>query len=133
MKIFYVFLLSVLVLSCEKDEVTPHQEVLSKNDMLGTWKVSYLEHADVTELSDYVFDFNPDNELVITKNEEVTLGTWEIRSNGKELKILIPEKEYPLRTLHSEWHVNNASVENIKLTETNSDNGFLEKSHFARL
>ena len=42
MKVIYVFLLSILMLSCEKDNATTHQSSISENDILGTWKVTSL-------------------------------------------------------------------------------------------
>jgi len=133
MKIIYIFLLSVLVLSCEKDEVTQEQSKISESDVIGSWRVSYLEHGDVSDLIGYEFSFNADNELVITKDDFVTIGSWELINNSNQIKILIPEKEYPLRTLHSEWGVKSSTGQEIKLLEMNSDNDFLEKSHFTRL
>lgn len=134
MKIVYVFLLSILVLSCEKDEAITEDEAVLKSEMLGSWKVSYLEHADVSLLSGYVFDFNTEDKLVIKKlGEENIYGTWCLLDSGKKIKILIPEKGYPLRTLHSEWGVNLATTQQLKLTEVNSENDFLEKSNFTRI
>jgi hypothetical protein len=133
MKVIYVFLLSLLVLSCEKDDATTHQSSISENDILGTWKVTYLEHADVSELSTYVFEFAPNNVLLITKGGNDTSGPWRIMENSKSLKILIPEKEYPLRTMHSLWKVNSASIGELELSELESENEYLEKSQFTRL
>lgn len=133
MKIVYIFLLSVLVLSCNNDEATLSKESISENDVLGSWKVTYLEHADVSELSTYVFEFTPNNELVITKGGIGTSGTWEIMEDLKSIKILIPKKEYPLRTLHGIWGVNSASSQILKLSEMESEHEFLETSHFTRL
>jgi hypothetical protein len=133
MKVIYVFLLSVLVLSCEKDDTAIHQNSISENDILGTWKVTYLEHADVTELSTYQFEFAPNNVLLITKGGNDTSGTWRIMEDSKSLKILIPEKEYPLRTMHSLWKVNSASLGELELSELESENEYLEKSQFTRL
>lgn len=133
MKIVYVFLLSILVLSCEKEEAITEEEAVSKNEMLGSWKVSYLEHADVSALADYVFDFNLDEELVVRRaGQENIYGSWRLLNSGKEIKILIPEKDYPLRTLHSVWRVNLATTQQLKLTEVSSENDFLEKSKLTR-
>ena len=133
MKVIYVFLLSILMLSCEKDNATTHQSSISENDILGTWKVTYLKHADVTELSTYVFEFTPNNVLLITKGGNDTSGTWRIMEDSKSLKILIPEKEYPLRTMHSLWEVNSATTQELELSELESDHEYLEKSEFTRL
>lgn len=133
MKVIYVFLLSILMLSCEKDNATTHESSISENDILGTWKVTYLEHADVTELSTYVFEFTPNNVLLITKGGNDTSGTWRIMEDSKSLKILIPEKEYPLRTMHSLWKVNSATTQELELSELESEHEYLEKSEFTRL
>jgi hypothetical protein len=133
MKMIYVLLLSVLVLSCEKDDTTTQQSI-SENDILGSWKVTYLEHADVSELETYVFEFTPNNILSVTKDSNNTMGTWEIMDGSKDLKILIPEKEYPLRTLHSVWKVNSVSSQELKLSELESEqHEYLEQSQFTRL
>jgi hypothetical protein len=133
MKVIYIFLLSVLILSCEKDEATTIQNSISENDVFGTWKVTYLEHADVTELSTYIFEFTPNNVLLITKGGNDTSGTWRIMEDSKSLKILIPEKEYPLRTMHSLWKVNSASAQELELSEMESEHEYLETSQFTRL
>ncbi|MGB0896316.1 MAG: lipocalin-like domain-containing protein [Flavobacteriaceae bacterium] len=133
MKVIYVFLLSMLVLSCEKDEATTNQSSITDNDVLGTWKVTYLEHADVSELSTYVFEFAPNNVLQITKGGNDTSGTWRIMEDSKSLKILIPEKTYPLRTMHSVWKVESASTEELHLSEMESELEYLETSQFTRL
>lgn len=134
MKLIYIFLLSMLVFSCEKDEATTIQNSISNNDVLGTWKVTYLEHADVSELSTYIFEFTPNNILLITKGGIDTTGTWEIMEEAKCLKILIPIKEYPLRTLHSVWKVKSASLEGLRLSEVEeSELGYLETTEFTRL
>lgn len=133
MKVIYVFLLSLLVLSCEKDETTTHQSSITENDVYGTWRVTHLEYADVTELSTYVFEFAPNNVLLITKGGNDTSGTWRIMEDSKSIKILIPEKEYPLRTMHSLWNVNSVSVGELELSEIESEHEYLEKSQFTRL
>ncbi|MGB1268220.1 MAG: hypothetical protein ACPG45_00620 [Flavobacteriaceae bacterium] len=133
MKVIYVFLLSVLILSCEKDNVITTENSISKNDILGSWRVTYLEHADVSELSTYEFEFTPNNVLLITKEGVNTYGSWEIMQDSKSLKILIPQKDYPLRTMHSLWNVKSASSTGLELSEKESDHGYLEKSELTRL
>lgn len=129
----YVFLLSVLVLSCEKDDTSISQSSITENDVYGSWKVTYLEHADVSELATYIFEFEPNNVLLITKGGNDTSGAWKIMEGSGDLKILIPEKEYPLRTMHSVWKVNSASTEHLQLSEMESEHDYLEKSEFTRL
>ncbi len=133
MKVICVFLLSVLMLSCEKDNTVTSENLISENDILGSWRVTYLEHADVSELTTYEFEFTPNNVLLITKEGVSTLGSWEIMQGSKNLNILIPQKDYPLRTMHSLWEVKSASSASLELFETESDHGYLEKSELTRL
>lgn len=133
MKIVYIFLLSVLVISCSTDDTVQNKKSISENDVLGSWKITYMENADVSELATYVFEFTPEHELLITKGGQDVSGTWQIMEDAKSIKILIPEKEYPLRTLHSLWTVNAVMEQELKLSKAENQQGITEVSHFTRL
>lgn len=135
MKIFYLLFASFLFLSCNQDDESITTTSISENDLLGRWSVSYSEVGSTVDLTGYIFEFETNNLLTIINEENVIEGEWEIIlvNSAREVKILIPKKENPLRVVHDYWDVNSVSPSAISLSEINSENGFLKNVQFIRL
>jgi hypothetical protein len=138
-KVFLLFIASFLFLSCSNDDEAVMLASITEDDVVGRWEVVHLEKnsSDSTEnLSGFVFEFKENNELLITnESESFTIeGSWSVLNSKRELQILIPTKDEPLRMFHNEWDVNSLSGLNISLSGlSNNLNGDMQHVNFEKL
>ena len=134
MKVFLLFLTSLLFLACSNDDDLNLSQSITENDMLGRWEVILSPTDANANLNEYIFEFKANNELVITSEESLIEGEWSIMIGNESLKLLIPIKEEPLRMFHNEWSVNSLSTNSISLSGYSNENeGSIEHINFEKL
>ncbi len=132
-KSFFIFCsLSVLLISCGKDDTTSTTATISTAAIIstatsGNWRITYYydtDHEETTNYSGYVFTFSANNVVTAVKNGQTVSGTWGTRIDDSKTKL---DLNFTTPTvfveLSDDWHVIERTDTKVKLQDVSGGNG----------
>ena len=86
---------TLMLTSCDEDDSVSQGTIqVEASSILGGWSVELYRDGSENETSsfnDIRFEFVTENEFLIFRgNEELLIGTWILRDQGRELDISVP-------------------------------------------
>lgn len=137
MKIFFVLLATVLMMSCSSDDKTNLTQDTDNNVKLGTWRVTNFSENGNNQTSNYAgYNFTFGNANVLTASNGTTnkVGTWLTRtdSGSTKMDITFPDTSGPFEDISEDWRVENSSATVLNLKHVSGGDGSIDLLTFTK-
>ncbi|MDF2449055.1 MAG: hypothetical protein K0R26_1559 [Bacteroidota bacterium] len=127
-----IMISSVTFFSCKKpDPINPTKPETvtvttdNPNFTRGQWKVKSFEMAGIDEsanLRGYLFMFNPDKSVSVTKSNTTLIGSWGVTKVGDDKQFILSfPSGGPMEKLAGDWKIKFETDINLGLERMNAD------------
>lgn len=103
----------------------------------GSWKVSKFEEDgkdETNHYNGYVFKFNTDGTVTVTKGTEVAKGSWVVQTtDDKRTWMKLNFNAAPFNELNEDWMIKSGGANAIQLEHTSGGNGGTDYLNFDKI
>lgn len=137
--VIHLFIFSVLLLSCKKDD--SNSSISTSNVAAtissGNWRVTYYwdtDHDETTNFSGYSFVFNSNGTMTATKAANTVTGTWTTRNDDSKIKLVLSfSSSADFIEISDDWHTIERTDTKIKLQDVSGGNGGTDYLTFEKI
>lgn len=134
--LFLIMAMSMAMWSCQTDDNSNDNQIVTPQDLTGTWKITSLVDSGKDEtyhFTGYVFTFNG-NVITATGQGNVVTGvsTFQNSSSGATKWIIQFAEIEPWEALNEDWMVLEKTSTIIRLRHVSGGNGGTDELTFQR-
>jgi hypothetical protein len=131
-----IFVFSVLLVSCSKDDPVSNDDSLNTSKLSGNWQVTYYWDSDKDEtykFSGNTFTFASSGSISVVASSNTYTGTWTTGSDDSQTKLYLTfgSPDY-LSDISDDWHVIEQTDNKIRLEDVSGGNGGTDLLTFER-
>lgn len=137
--VIHLFIFSVLILSCKKDDSNSSISTSNVTSTVstGTWRVTYYwdtDHEETSNFNGYNFTFNPNGNITAIKAATTINGTWSTRNDDSKIKLVLSfSSPADFVEISDDWHTIERTDTKIKLQDVSGGNGGTDYITFEKI
>ena len=136
--IFALSILSVLFVSCKKDDPVPQisSANVASTMSVGNWGVTYYLDNNLDQTSKfagYTFVFDVNGSVTATKTGSAVNGTWTTGNDDSQVKFILGfNAPADFVEISDDWHVIERTDSKVRLEDVSGGNGGTDYLTFER-